>query len=63
MTKISKKRSSLNDEFVFRDDPQNCDETAYLLQSPKNAIRLCESIKSLKEGKIVETSLSVLPQK
>ena len=30
------------------------DETAYLLKSPKNAIRLLESIESLKEGKIIE---------
>jgi len=59
-----KKHSSLKDEFVFRDDPQNYDETAYLLKSPKNAIRLLESIESLKEGKVVSTSsLSELPQK
>ena len=58
-----KKRSSLKDEFVFREDHQDYDETAYLLKSPKNAIRLLESIESLKEGKIVETSLSELPQK
>ena len=58
-----KKRSSLKDEFVFRDDHQDYDETAYLLKSPKNAIRLLESIDSLKEGKIIETSLSELPHK
>ena len=29
----------------------------------KNAIRLLESIESLKEGKIIETSLSELPHK
>ena len=48
---------------VFRDDHQGYDETAYLLKSPKNAIRLLESIESLKEGKIIETSLSELPHK
>ncbi|NCV50702.1 MAG: hypothetical protein EBW46_13610 [Rhodobacterales bacterium] len=58
-----KKRSSLKDEFVFRDGHQGYDETAYLLKSPKNAIRLLESIYSLKEGKIIETSLSELPHK
>ena len=58
-----KKYSSLKDEFVFRYDSQNYDETAYLLKSKKNAIRLLESIESLKEGKVVSTSLSELPQK
>ena len=58
-----KKRSSLKDQLVFQDDPQNCDETDYLIKFPKNAIRLLESIESLKEGKIIETSLSELPQK
>ena len=57
------KCSSLKDEFVFRDDHQDYDETVYLLKSPKNAIRLLESIESLKEGKIIETSLSELPHK
>jgi hypothetical protein len=47
-----KKHSSLKDEFVSRDDPQKFDETAYLLKSPKNAIRLLESIESLKVGEI-----------
>ena len=56
-----KKRSSLKDEFVFRDDHQGYDETAYLLRSPKNAIRLFESMESLKEGKVVSTNLSELP--
>ena len=56
-----KKRSSLKDEFVFRDDHQGYDETAYLLKSPKNAIRLFESMESLKEGKVVSTNLSELP--
>ena len=55
-----KKRSSLKDEFVFRDDHQGYDETAYLLKSPKNAIRLFESMESLKEGKVVSTNLSEL---
>ena len=58
-----KKHSSLKDEFVFRDDHQAYDESAYLLKSPKNAIRLLESIDSLKEGKIIETCLSELPHK
>ena len=58
-----KKRPALKNGFVFRDDHQNYDETAYLLKSPKNAIRLLESIESLKEGKIIETSLSELPPK
>ena len=58
-----KKRSSLKDEFVFRDDHQGYDETAYLLRSPKNAIRLFESMESLKEGKVVSTNLSELPHK
>ena len=58
-----KKHSSLKDEFVSRDDPQKFDETAYLLKSPKNAIRLLENIESLKVGKIDEASLSELPQK
>ena len=57
-----KNRSSLKDEFVFRDDHQDYDKTAYFLKSPKNAIRLLESMESLKERKIVETSLSELPQ-
>ena len=55
--------SSLKDEFFFRDHLQGYDETAYLLKSPKNAIHLLESIESSKEGKIIETSLSELPQK
>ena len=58
-----KRRSSLKYEFVFRDDHQDYDETAYLLKSPKNAIRSLESIESLKEGKIIETSLSEIPHK
>ena len=58
-----KKYSSLKDKCIFRDGHQGYDETAYLLKSPKNAIRLLESIDSLKEGKIIETSLSELPHK
>ena len=58
-----KKRCSLKDEFVFRDEHQDYDETAYLLKSSQNAIRLLENILSLKEGKIVSTSLSELSQK
>jgi len=58
-----KKYSSLKDKCIFRDDHQGYAETAYLLKSPKNAIRLLESIDSLKEGKIIETSLSELPHK
>ena len=57
------KLSSLKDKFIFRDGHQGYDETAYLLKSPKNAIRLLESMESLKEGKIIETSLSELPHK
>jgi hypothetical protein len=57
-----KKRSALKKEFVFRDDLQNYDETAYLLKSPNNAVCLFESIESLKEGKVVATSLSELPK-
>jgi hypothetical protein len=57
-----KKYSSLKDKCIFRDGHQG-DETAYLLKSPKNAIRLLESIESSKEGKIIETSLSELPHK
>ena len=58
-----KKYSSLKDKCIFRDGHQGYDETAYLLKSPKNAIRLLESIESSKEGKIIETSLSELPHK
>jgi hypothetical protein len=58
-----KKYSSLKDKCIFRDGHQGYDETAYLLKSPKNAIRLLESIESLKEGKIIETSLSEIPHK
>ena len=58
-----KKRPAFKDEFVFPDDPQNFDETDYLLKSPKNAICLLESIESLKEGKVVSTSFSELSQK
>jgi len=58
-----KKCSSLKDEFIFRDGHQDYDETAYLLKSPKNAIRLLESIESSEKGKIIETSLSELPHK
>ena len=58
-----KKYSSLKDKCIFRDGHQGYDETAYLFKSPKNAIRLLESIDSLKEGKIIETSLSELPHK
>jgi len=47
-----KKRSSLKDKSIFRDGHQGYDETAYLLKSPKNAIRLLKSIESLKEGKL-----------
>jgi len=35
-----KKYCSLKDERIFANDPQNFDETVYLLKSPKNAIRL-----------------------
>ena len=55
-----KKRPVFNDEFVFPDDPQNFDETDYLLRSPKNAICLLESIESLKEERVVSTRLSEL---
>ena len=58
-----KKRPALKNEFFFRYYLQSYDETAYLLKSPKNAIRLLESIESLKEGKIIETCLSELPHK
>ena len=58
-----KKHSSLKDKSIFRDGHQGYDETAYLLKSPKNAIRLLKSIESLKEGKIIETSISELPHK
>jgi len=61
--KKSKKYSSLKDKFIFRDGHQDYDKTDYLLKSPKNAIRLLESIDSLKEGKIIETSLSELSHK
>jgi PHD/YefM family antitoxin component YafN of YafNO toxin-antitoxin module len=56
----NKKRPALKYEFVSRDDPQNFDETDYLLRSPKNAICLLESIESLKEGRVVPTSFSEL---
>ena len=58
-----KKHSSLKDKSIFRDGHQGYDETAYLLKSPKNAIRLFESMESLKEGKVVSTNLSELPHK
>jgi hypothetical protein len=58
-----KKSPVLKNKFVFRDELQNYNETAYLLKSPNNAIRLIKSIESLKEGRIVETSLSELTQK
>ena len=41
-----KKYSSLKDKCIFRDGHQGYDETAYLLKSPKNVIRLLESIES-----------------
>jgi hypothetical protein len=55
------KYSPLKDKCIFRDGHQGYDETAYPLKSPINAIRLLKSIASLKEGKIIETSLSELP--
>ena len=58
-----KKPPVLNNKFVFRDELQNYNETVYLLKSPNNAIRFLKSIESLKEGRIVETSLSELTQK
>jgi hypothetical protein len=58
-----KKRLAFKGEFVFPDDPQSYDETAYLLKSPKNVIRLLESMESSKEGKVVSTSLSELLHK
>ena len=61
--KKTKNCSSLKDEFIFPVDPQNYYETAYLLRFPENAIRLLESIESLKEGKVVVTSFFDLPQK
>ena len=51
------------DEFVFREDLQNYDETAYLLKSSKNTIRLLMRIESLKVGKVVVTNFFELPQK
>ena len=58
-----KKYSSLKDKCIFRDGHQGYDGTAYLHKSLKNAIRLLESIDSLKEGKVVSTNLSELPHK
>ena len=55
-----KKRLAFNNKFVFPDDPQNFDEKDYLLRSPKNTLCLLESIESLKEGRVVSTSLSEL---
>lgn len=39
------------------DDYESLQETSYLLRSPKNAQRLLESIKELKEGKGKERKL------
>ena len=39
------------------DDYESMQETSYLLRSPKNAQRLLESIKELKEGKGKERKL------
>lgn len=39
------------------DDYESLVETSYLLRSPKNAIRLFESIKELEEGKGKERAL------
>ncbi len=39
------------------DDYESLVETSYLLKSPKNAIRLFESIKELEEGKGKEREL------
>jgi PHD/YefM family antitoxin component YafN of YafNO toxin-antitoxin module len=38
-------------------------EAVYLLRSPKNVIRLLESIELLKEQRVVSTSVSKLSQK
>jgi PHD/YefM family antitoxin component YafN of YafNO toxin-antitoxin module len=38
-------------------------EAVYLLRSPRNVIRLLESIELLKEQRVVSTSVSKLSQK
>jgi len=42
---------------ISLEDYEALNETAYLLQSPKNAKRLLESIKELENGKGIERSL------
>ena len=52
-----------NKDKKIKNRPAFKDEFVLLLESSKNAVRLLERIESWKEGKIVETSISELPQK
>ena len=58
-----KMRPVLKNEFVSRYDLKIMMKRPSFFNTQKNAIRLLESIESLKEGKIIETSLSELPHK
>jgi antitoxin YefM len=42
---------------ISLEDYESMEETAYLLKSPRNAQRLLESIKELKEGRGIERDL------
>ena len=42
---------------ISLEDYEALEETAYLLRSPKNAVRLIESIKELNDGKGLEKDL------
>lgn len=41
------------------EDYESLNETAYLLKSPKNALRLLESIKQIEDGKTLRKNLDL----
>ena len=61
--KKNKNCSSLKDEFIFEKILKIMMQLPIFRNLRKNAIRLLESIESLKEGKVEVISLFELPQK
>jgi len=54
---IITKKSEQSVVMISLEDYESLEETAYLLKSPKNALRLLESIKELESSKGIEREL------
>ena len=54
---IITKKSEQSVVMISLEDYESLEETAYLLKSPRNALRLLESIKELESGKGIEREL------